>query len=97
MTDVAEWGGSRAVAATAEFKAESEACAAPCWLCQQPIDYAAPAGTPDAFELDHYYPRSEYPELTWDPSNFRAAHSSCNRARGKRDAPLGLGPLSAVW
>lgn len=97
MADTAEWGGRRAVAETADYKAECAAEDARCWLCLQPIDYAAPAGSPDAFELDHYYPRAEFPELTWERSNYRPAHSSCNRSRGKRDAPIALGPTTIDW
>ncbi len=43
------------------------------------------------YELDHYYPRSTHPELTDDPANFRAAHSNCNRSRGKGTAVYALG------
>ncbi|MFS0086436.1 HNH endonuclease, partial [Corynebacterium striatum] len=47
--------------------------------------------------LDHYYPRSTHPELTDDPANFRAAHSNCNRSRGKGTAVYALGQQSEQW
>lgn len=97
MADIQPWGGRRAQTVTAEFRAECEAADARCWLCQQPIDYVAERPAPDAFELDHFYPRSEFPELTWEPSNFRASHASCNQARGKRDHPAALGPTTIDW
>ncbi|ATZ08318.1 HNH endonuclease [Corynebacterium striatum] len=81
----------------AEFKARCTKDNTPCHLCGQPIDYTAPPQTPDAFELDHYYPRSTHPELVEDPANFRAAHSNCNRSRGKGTAIHTLGNQSEQW
>lgn len=92
-----EWSTRRGREARAAYRAECEERNAPCWLCGQPIDYGAISGTPNAFELDHRLPRADYPELTFEPSNFAPAHSSCNRARGKKDVPLPLGPLTAAW
>lgn len=92
-----KWGGRRSQQVTAAFKAECEAVNAVCWLCHQPIDYQARSGTMNAFELDHYHPRSDYPELAWEESNFRPSHASCNRSRGKKGAPALLGPLTASW
>lgn len=91
------WGTRRARELTATFRADCEEKNSPCWLCLQPIDYAAPGGTTNAFELDHALPRAEYPELALEPDNFRAAHSGCNRSRGKRDAPAILGPTTIEW
>lgn len=71
---------------------------APCWICGQPIDYQAPAGTPDAWEPDHYLPTSSHPEYGYDPANIRPSHSSCNRSRGARDQAAGdLGVASRIW
>ena len=61
---------------------------APCWICGQPIDYRAKVNphtgeyNPMAWEPDHYLPRAEYPELTYDLSNIRPSHAGCNRSRG---------------
>ena len=94
---IPEWTGRRRREVTADFKTKCQAAGAPCWLCEQPIDYHAPHGTTNAFELDHFYPRADYPELTWEETNFRAAHCGCNRARGKRDAPTAIGPTTINW
>ena len=81
-----------------EFFEQCKDADAACWWCGQPIDYTIPHSdpvtghvNPDAFELDHAYPRSTHPELAEDPSNFRPAHRSCNNKRsdGKGDLPLG--------
>ena len=56
-----------------------------CWICGKPIDYAAPAGHPDAWEPDHYLTVAEHPECAYDHANIRAAHASCNRRRGRLD------------
>lgn len=68
-----------------------------CHLCGQPIDYKAEQSHPDAFELDHFYPVSERPDLIEDPANFRASHGSCNRRRGNRAATYALGNTSRTW
>lgn len=70
---------------------------APCWLCGQPIDYTAAPQTPNACEPDHIVPRSEHPELALEVDNIRPAHCSCNRARGDKAPPLGLGTPSRNW
>lgn len=66
----------------ATFRAQCAEQSATCWLCGQPIDYSIPwkneDGTvnDDAFELDHLYPRSKYPEHAEDPGGFRPSHRS---------------------
>jgi hypothetical protein len=70
-----------------------------CWLCQQPIDYAAPAGTtPASHNLDHYYPVADYPDRQDDPTGWRHSHAKCNQVRG-RNAPVtgGLGEQVPAW
>lgn len=69
-----------------------------CWLCTQPIDYAAPQGSTDeSHNLDHFKTVDEYPELQEDPSNWRHSHRLCNQKRGK-DAPSpGLGQAVPDW
>lgn len=68
-----------------------------CWLCGQPIDYDAPKGDDLSFSGDHKKPWSKYPELREDPANYAPAHLGCNKARGNREPPAGLGLLSRVW
>lgn len=70
---------------------------APCWICGQPIDYDAPAGTPDAYEPDHVRPVSRFPELEFSLENIRAAHCSCNRSRGDGSGIDRIGMSSRRW
>mgnify|MGYP002546931531 CR=1 FL=1 len=70
---------------------------APCWICGQPIDYRAPAGTPDAWEPDHVAPVSSDPDKAYDPGNIRPAHSSCNRSRGSSKGAPSIGEPSRNW
>ena len=91
------WQTRRAQNLRNDYRDQCEEANAPCWLCGQPINYHAAANTPNAFELDHFLPQDDYPELALEPSNFRPAHCSCNRARGKREAPTALGPTTTKW
>lgn len=84
-------------AARTRFLAQCKADDAECHLCGQPIDYTAEQGHPDAFELDHFYPVSERPDLIEDPANFRPSHGACNRRRGNRAAVYALGNTSRTW
>ena len=58
---------------------------APCWICGGRIDYRAPAGTPEAWEPDHYLPVCDYPEHQLDIANIRPSHCHCNRSRGRME------------
>ena len=75
----------------------------PCWLCGQGIDYTLRRHNDDgsenldSFSVDHVVPWSKDETLREDPGNLRAAHLNCNRKRGNRDAPAGLGLLSRDW
>lgn len=69
----------------------------PCWLCGQPIDYRAGSDSNESFSVDHAVPWSKDETLREDPGNLRAAHLGCNRKRGNRQAPAGLGLLSRDW
>ena len=67
------WGGRR-VQAAREWLATTlprpcSKCGATVWAWQR-------------WELDHIRDRDTYPELTWEPSNWAAAHRRCNRAGG---------------
>lgn len=71
--------------------------AQPCIICQQRIDYTLPADHPEAFTVEHIRPRSTHPHLELDPANCAPAHARCNKARGNRDLPQGLGIMSREW
>jgi hypothetical protein len=82
------------------FRDECEAKNAPCWICNQEIEYAAPHDDykNDArFQLDHYHPASKRPDLYEVPSNFRPSHAGCNRVRGAEAPRAGLRPPSRDW
>ena len=86
------------------FLTQCEQANSPCWLCGQPIDYRIPWQDPhtghvnnDAFELDHAYPRSLYPELAEDPGGFRPSHRACNRQRSNQMSIAGLGAPTRKW
>ncbi|MGO2080269.1 HNH endonuclease [Glutamicibacter arilaitensis] len=91
---------------TANFKrlsANLRAAGNPCWLCGQAIDYSVGRYDDEgnengnSFSVDHVVPWSVDETLREDPGNLRAAHLSCNKSRGKRAAPAGLGLLSRDW
>lgn len=79
------------------YRDKCEKFRVPCHLCGQPIRWDVPAGDPDAFELDHFFPRSTHPELAMDPANWRPSHCSCNRSRGNDDVRPLLGTPSEAW
>lgn len=70
----------------AKFRAACQKADAPCWLCEQQIDYAADWRQPTAFEADHYHPLSTHPHLALVMGNLRPSHQSCNRSRGNKSA-----------
>lgn len=71
---------------------------APCWICGQPIDYSVKrSSTDNAWEGDHYHPRSTHPLLVNEPSNIRPAHRKCNRARQAKAGKTDLGSTSRRW
>lgn len=76
---------------------EQKAKHLPCWLCGQPIDYTLPSDDPMAFSVDHVKPWSTHPELREDPANLASAHAQCNKQRGNKHPPLGLGLMSRQW
>lgn len=85
-----------------QFKAESKAADAPCWLCDGDvaIDYDAPFddyANDLRFQLDHFFPVSEYPELQEVYEHFRASHAGCNRDRSNGAPNLDLGIPSREW
>ena len=81
----------------AEVAAHYQAQNAPCWLCGQPIDYAAPANDPDALEIDHVKSRKRFPHLALDRNNLRPSHHRCNRGKGAGEAQIAMGDTSEDW
>lgn len=73
---------------------------APCWICNQPIDYTISDATDDeVWEPDHVHPVSTHPHLYEDPANLRASHRACNRQRSNKHhtAVDGIGTPTRVW
>ncbi|WAB09173.1 HNH endonuclease [Arthrobacter phage Eesa] len=68
-----------------------------CWLCGEAIDYSADKDDNNSFSADHIKPWDTHPELREDYGNLAPAHLGCNKSRGKRPPPAGLGLLSRVW
>lgn len=75
-------GGHRWRQLRSRFKAQCAKRDDHCWICDQPIDYDAPAHAPSSFEADHFKPVSTHPQLELIIGNLRPSHSSCNRSRG---------------
>ncbi len=67
----------------AQFRQHCRARNLNCWLCDQPIDWKAPARSPNAFEADHYWPLATHPDLAYSFENLRCSHKRCNASRGK--------------
>lgn len=74
--------GARWRALKAQARTRDRGARARCWRCREPIDYTADPQTPNAWEPDHYWPRSTHPHLVYELSNLMACHCSCNRSRG---------------
>ncbi|WP_455951423.1 HNH endonuclease [Arcanobacterium haemolyticum] len=70
---------------------------APCAICGQPIDYEAPAGTPQSFELDHIKPLALDPNLAYETANLQATHKICNNRKNNRQNTPTLGQPSRTW
>lgn len=90
------WGGRRVTEALQQVKARGRQGNLPCCICKQPIDYALPSTDPDGCSVQHLKPRSIFPHLTWDPSNWAPSHLQCNKAAGT-EMNLGLGTTSREW
>jgi 5-methylcytosine-specific restriction endonuclease McrA len=93
---VPPWNGWRAQKVVAEQRRIHAHRNTPCWICGQPIDYTLGPNDAMRFSVDHVQPRSIRPDLTWDPSNWAAAHMRCNKARGNR-TPDTQGATSREW
>ena len=79
-----DWSGRRAQAALHKIRQQGYADSTPCHICKQPIDYRLPASHPDGCTVQHIKPRSIFPHLTWDETNWAPAHRLCNQAEGNR-------------
>ena len=66
----------------AEHRRRCRAANLPCALCGEPIDYALPHTSPQAFQSDHRSPVSVRADLAYLASNLQPAHASCNKSRG---------------
>ena len=75
------WGGAGATKAKAYCK---RVYGWTCWICGRPIT------TDEDYTVDHVKERRHYPELTWEPSNWRPAH------RRKKDYCPGNSGRSAL-
>lgn len=80
-----------------EFRTRCEAEHRTCHLCGQPIDYSAPHVADDGFQVDHFHPVSERPDLAEDMANFRPSHKSCNVERGNKRVQPTIGVPSRDW
>ncbi len=79
-SNVRRANGTKRTALTRWLRAQAR----PCWICGLPIDYGAPAGSPDGFECDELKPVSRGGS-PYDKANVDAAHRRCNnwrRAKG---------------
>lgn len=107
MTDtglhVPDWSGRRAAAALewvrqhygprgplAGPSPDDQRRGHPCVICHQRINYSV-RGKGDSLTVEHVKKRQHYPQLTWDRSNWRPAHASCNYAdHGGTTLDIGL-------
>lgn len=64
------------------YKARARADGLPCGICGQAIDYAAPARTRGAAEVDHVVPIAVGGDALPRLDQLRIVHKSCNSARG---------------
>lgn len=93
------WAGRRKVDALKRVKALGRRVNAPCVICQLSINYDLEYPHPDSCSVQHVKPQSLFPNLRWDPSNWKPSHLSCNQGLGARtddDGP-GLGLTSGSW
>lgn len=90
------WSGRRRAEALVRVKAEGRRTNAPCCICKQDIDYSLSYPDEQSCSVQHVKSRNAYPHLTWDPSNWKPAHLSCNKAAGVQE-DSGLGLTSEEW
>lgn len=87
----------------ATLRAQWRAANAPCAICgQRHIDYDAPAGEPDSFEMDHRISRRRAramgrPDLDLDPGNMQPTALRCNRSKGAGAQKPDIGQTTEEW
>ena len=91
---VPTWGGRRATAALAHVKAEGRRHWTPCGRCGKPIDYSLEYPDRMSCSVGHIRSRRDWPELTWDPRNWRPEHLRCNQEETPEVQPPDLGVVS---
>ncbi|GAB2767877.1 hypothetical protein [Sinomonas soli] len=90
------WSGRRRQDALVRVKAEGRRANAACCICDQSIDYSLEYPHPQSCSVQHVMSRKQFPELTWEPSNWKPAHLDCNKGAGiQREESLGL--VSEDW
>ena len=77
------------------FRERCQQANAPCWLCDQAINYEAKWTDPSSFEADHFKPVSTPPHLALMIGTLRPSHQSCNRSRGNK--PAATAWVRAEW
>lgn len=82
------WNLARAI-----HRQQSKAADLPCWICGEPIDWAAPPRSPRAYSADHKTPTSLGGGDAL--SNLAPSHYGCNSSRG--NATRGDFPTSRRW
>lgn len=91
MTEVKPWGGRDAQRARRYVLQRDNGI---CWICHHP----------GADSLDHIKQRKTHPELTWDPTNWAAAHGAAQPqfgcpgqyARGNNPGPRRSSPDTRI-
>lgn len=94
-SDRADRGAYRVL--RAHFRAQCAARREPCHICGLGIDYRLLHPDRWCWELDHYVPVAVEPAIELAPSNWRASHSGCNRARATSDVVSEYGESSEDW
>lgn len=90
MDGQAEWRGNsyrRRKAYAVVLQPDGQGNPPACWLC----------GQPGADSVDHVLSQRDYPELVWEPGNWRPAHLDCNIRKGANEAQHGAGNQSRQW
>lgn len=79
---IPEWAGRRKTQALDRVRSEGSRRKAVCVICSLPIDYSLRYPHPQSCSVQHVKSRRDFPQLTWDPSNWAPAHLDCNLSQG---------------
>ena len=90
------WNGRRATNALNHVRHHGQQHNTPCYICHQPIDYTLHHPHRQSCTVQHIQPRSQRPDLTWNPANWAPAHLQCNQdyGDGQGTNPYNLGTTS---